>query len=185
MDHLHHFIQSCKKLQPQSQQDIKHFFESVVFFPYDNELLLQAFLFLNVHDYFPDCKDLLLFEKSPQGDQNTDLGKCDFVFSTMNKRIVLIETKFIDTENTGKTQITKRKNHRKKVFQQVSDLREKFSQRWSIPIGIFDCCVFTTEDLSHREEAKNIQTKHISIGNLKQWQKNMKIFLQLSIDDSN
>ena len=78
-DELNKFVAYCKKIQPQSQQDIKRFFEGVVGFPYDKELLLQAYLFLNIQSLFPSCSELLLFEKSPIADY-TDLGKCDFVY---------------------------------------------------------------------------------------------------------
>lgn len=64
-NNLHEFILYCKDIQPQTQEDIKRFFEGVVGFPYDQELLLQAFIFLNLNKYFPVCTDLLLFKKSP------------------------------------------------------------------------------------------------------------------------
>lgn len=42
------FVSFCQRIQPQTQKDLRRFFEGVVFFPYDNELLLQAFLFFNL-----------------------------------------------------------------------------------------------------------------------------------------
>jgi len=180
MDKLNHFIAFCKKLQPQNREDIERFFEGVVFFPYDNELLLQAFLFLNTSSYFPFCTDLLLFEKSPNG-ENTDQGKCDFVYLTRDHRIALIETKFIDTENTGPTERRRRTEHRKKVFEQVTNLRQGFSDTWSIPTKLIDCYVFTTEDLRHRDEATTIEAKYIPIRGLKKWQEEMKSVLQSEV----
>ncbi len=173
MNTLQEFIAFSRKVQPQSREDIKRFFEGVIFFPYDNELRLQAFLFFNLQNYFPSCTDLLLFEKSPNG-KNTEFGKCDFVYLTNNGRIRLIETKFIDTRSTGKTERTRRNDHRSKVFKQVTDLRKEFSSRCDIPVNLIDCCVFTTEDLTHREEAGEVQAKYVSIATLDKWQEEEK-----------
>lgn len=183
MNELRQFIEFCKNLQPQSREDIQRFFEGVVFFPYDNELLLQAFLFLNIDNYFPFCTELLLFERSPNG-ENTDQGKCDFVYLTQDNKIILIETKFIDTENTGKTERTRRNDHRQKVFQQVNTLRQKFSDRWNIPSELIDCCIFTTEDLTCRTEATTVEAKHIPVKGLKIWQQETKSILQFEISVS-
>ncbi len=180
MNKLQEFVNFCKKVQPQSRQDIERFFEGVIFFPYDNELGLQAFLFFNLKEYFPLCTELLLFEKSPNG-KNTELGKCDFVYLTKDGRIALIETKFILTGSTGKTERTKRNEHRMKVFKQVISLKKEFSNIWGIPLDIIDCCIFTTEDLTHREEAGEIQTKHVSIATLSQWQQDQKKRLKTNV----
>lgn len=169
MEELQRFVAFCRKVQPQSRENIQRFFEGVILFPHDNELLLQAFLFFNIKNYFPLCVDLLLFEKSPNG-ENTDQGKCDFVYLTRNGRITLIETKFIDTESTGKTERTRRNKHRSKVIEQVTALKQKFSSTWNIPLALIDCCVFTTEDLTGRERADEIQAKYVSIEALNKWQ---------------
>jgi hypothetical protein len=163
------FIRFCKEIQPQSREDIQRLFEGVVCFPYDKELLLQAFLFFNLNHYFPFCSNLLLFEKSPNG-ENTDQGKCDFVYLTEDNKIALIETKFIDTEDTGDTERKRRNKHRNKVFEQVLDLQQKFSSRWNLDSNFINCCIFTTEDLSHRREATLVETKYVSIEELKKWQ---------------
>ncbi len=170
MNKLQEFVAFCRSVQPQSREDVKHFFEGVIFFPYDDEMELQAYLFFNLKKYFPLCTDLLLFEKYPNG-KNTQLGKCDFAYLTSNGRVALIETKFIDTESTGSTERKRRNEHRVKVFKQVVDLKKEFSNTWEIPIDLIDCCVFTTEDLTHREEAGKILAKHVSIATLKIWQR--------------
>ena len=180
MDRLRQFIDFCRKVQPQSQDDIRRFFEGVVFFPYDNELLLQAFLFLNIQSYFPLCTNLLLFENCPDG-SSTHQGKCDFVYLMKDERIALIETKFINTESKGATERTRRKEHRNKVFRQVLDLKQKFSETWEIPIEMIDCCVFTTEDLAHREEALSITAQYVSIDGLNKWRETMRQHL-LAVD---
>lgn len=168
---INKFILYCQKNQPQSQEAIKKFFQGVVGFPYDKELLLQAFLFFNVHEYFPSCIKLLLFEKSPIEDY-TDEGKCDLVYLTAKGGIFLIETKYIDTESTGATAKTKRKNQRKKVFEQVVYLRDKFSKyHHNISFEHIECGVFTTDTiLNDRVNTFNIMTKSISINSLEQWQ---------------
>jgi hypothetical protein len=173
MNELKQFVDFCRKVQPQSQDDIRRFFEGVVFFPYDNELLLQAFLFLNIQDYFPSCIELLLFENCPDGN-NMHQGKCDFVYLTHNEEIVLIETKFINTKSTGATERTRRKEHRNKVFQQVLALQKKFSETWRIPPELINCCVFTTENLARREEARTVTARHVSIDSLNQWQEDLR-----------
>ena len=52
-DELNNFVAYCKRIQPQTQENIRKFFEGVVGFPYDKELLLQAYLFLNIQRLFP------------------------------------------------------------------------------------------------------------------------------------
>lgn len=183
MEVLQRFVAFCRKAQPQSREDIQRFFEGVIFFPHDNELLLQSFLFFNIKTHFPLCVDLLLFEKSPNG-ENTDQGKCDFVYLTRNSRITLIETKFIDTESTGRTERTRRNKHRSKVIDQVTVLKQKFSTKWNIPPALIDCCVFTTEDLIGRERAEEIQARYVPIETLNQWQNSERNRLETKVNPS-
>jgi len=105
------FISYCKITQPQDREDIRKFFEGVICFPYDNKLLLQAYLFFNIKSFFPSCKNVLLLEKPPILDR-TDLRKCDFVYLTQQDSLFFIETKFIDTNASGSTERTKRRKHR-------------------------------------------------------------------------
>lgn len=166
------FVTYCKKNQPQTQEEIKRFFEGVVGFPYDKELLLQAYLFLNIKQLFPCCSELLLFEKSPIGDY-TDLGKCDFVYLTSFFNLFIIETKFIDTEATGATERKRRNKHRNKVFEQVITLKSRFSEYWNIKLEQLECGVFTTDpEVEWRGNGVNVVTKSISINKLEQWRRN-------------
>lgn len=177
-DELKKFVVYCRKIQSQSQADIRRFFEGVVCFPYDKELLLQAYLFLNIQNIFPTCSELLLFEKSPIADY-TDLGKCDFVYLTKSEDLFLIETKFIDTEATGATERKRRNKHRNKVFEQVMTLKGRFSEYWDIPSEYLNCGVFTTDaDVSWRGSNMNVTTQFISIENLEKWRKNYHSCLQ-------
>ncbi|MBH8573172.1 hypothetical protein I8752_09110 [Nostocaceae cyanobacterium CENA369] len=171
---LYQFVSYCKKIQPQTQQDIKQFFEGVIVFPYDNELLLQAYLFLNIKSLFPSCRELLLFEKSPIADY-TDLGKCDFVYLTFQGNLFLIETKFIDTEAKGATERKRRNKHRNKVFEQVITLKSRFSEYWDLRIEQLECGVFTTDpEVDWRGNGVNVVTKSISIEHLERWRRNYK-----------
>ncbi len=172
---LDQFVRYCKKIQPQSQEEIQRFFEGVVGFPYDKELLLQAYLFLNINNLFPTCAELLLFEKSPIADY-TDLGKCDFVYLTSQNKLFLIETKFIDTEATGATERKRRNKHRNKVFEQVITLKNRFSQYWNIKLEELECGVFTTDpEIDWRGDDVNVITRSVPIEKLEKWRKQYKL----------
>ena len=169
LEGLDQFVSYCKMIQPQSPEEIKRFFECVIGFPYDKELLLQAYLYLNIQNLFPSCSDLLLFEKSPIADY-TDLGKCDFVYLTSDKKLLLIETKFIDTTASGATERKRRNKHRNKVFEQVRTLKKRFSQYWNIQVGELECGVFTTDsEIDWRGNDVNVATKSVSIRKLEEW----------------
>ncbi|WP_026100302.1 hypothetical protein [Fortiea contorta] len=171
---LNKFVSYCKIIQPQSREDIKKFFEGVILFPYDKELLLQAYLFLNLKILFPWCTELLLFEKSPIADY-TDLGKCDFVYLTTQGNLFIIETKFIDTAATGATERKRRNKHRNKVFDQVMTLKSRFSEYWNIDKEQLECGVFTTDpEVDWRGNGVNVITKSISIEHLEAWRRGYK-----------
>lgn len=164
------FTSYCKTIQPQSLENIQRFFEGAVCFPYDNELLLQAYLFLNVHRIFEDCDRLLLFEKPPYGEY-TNIGKCDFVYLTHNKRVLLIETKYIDTAATGDTERKRRNKHRNKVINQVQTLRETFCEYWDFQPEHIEGAVFTTDpSIAERGRKANIKSQFISTHALSEWQ---------------
>lgn len=165
------FISYCQKIQPEDQEDIRRLFEGVICFPYDDEFLLQAYLFFNIHKVFPSCKQILLWEKAPISDR-TDLGKCDFVYLTQENSLFLIETKFIDTNASGATAKTRRTKHRNKVIEQVLTLKQTFSNYWSISTGQFQCGVFTTDpSVVESGRFNDVVAKSISVDQLNEWQK--------------
>ena len=165
------FVTYCKRIQPQTHNEISRFFEGVVGFPYDKELLLQAYLFLNIKKLFPLCSELLLFEKSPISDY-TDLGKCDFVYLTPQFKLFLIETKFIDTLATGATERKRRNKHRNKVFDQVITLKSRFSEYWNIDSHELETGVFTTDpEVYWRGNGVNVLTKSVPIEELEHWRR--------------
>jgi hypothetical protein len=164
------FIQACQTIQPEHPIDVRRFFEGVVGFPYDKELLLQAFVYLNIARYLPTCDRLLLFEKSPDLGNRTDLGKCDFVYLTKQQTLVLIETKYIDLSAHGTTAQRRRTKKRKDVLEQVGKLKTFLSENWSIPMDCLECAVFTTDpSLVTRGAENGILTEFVSIDDLFEW----------------
>ncbi|MCL1463152.1 hypothetical protein [Argonema galeatum] len=174
---MNEFVSFCKGKALQSQEDYIKFFEDVVCGRYseDKELLLQAFLFFNVQKYFTSCKELILFEQSPDVLGNTHLGKCDLVYLTDRDSLFVIETKYIDTQATGDTAKKRRNKQRNQVINQVIDFRDKLSIYWQIPIKQLRCGVFTT-DLQPNERGfrSGVIPKSISILDLEEWQENKK-----------
>ncbi|NEP32584.1 MULTISPECIES: hypothetical protein [unclassified Moorena] len=170
------FVSYCQGEQPQSEEDMRRFFIGVIGFPYDKELLLQAYLFFNINSLFPTCSQLILFEKALIQDY-TNLGKVDFVYLSKNKKIFLIETKYIDTEATVKHERTRRNKHRNKVVEQVIDWKYKLRDYWNISTNQINCGVFTTDpQVGDRARSTDIIAKSISIYELERWQKNYKFY---------
>jgi hypothetical protein len=172
---LNQFIHACQTIQPEHSEDVRRFFEGVVGFPYDKELLLQAFVYLNIGQYLPSCDRLLLFEKSPDLGNRTDLGKCDFVYLTTQQTLFLIETKYIDLAAHGTTAQRRRTKKRKDVLEQVGKLKTFLSENWNIPINRLECAVFTTDpSLASRGAEAGILTKFISIEDLFEWKNQLR-----------
>ncbi len=174
MNPLIEFLDYCSICQPQSIENIQRFFEGVVCFPYDQEMLLQAYLFLNIEHIFDQCDRLLLFEKPPYGEY-TNIGKCDFVYLTKNQRIFLIETKYIDITASGDTERKRRNKHRNKVINQVQSLTETFCNYWKFRADQIEGAVFTTDPtIRERSQKANIQSKFIAPEDLRDWQRQFK-----------
>lgn len=168
------FVEFCRNIQPYSEEDITSFFEGIVFFPYDKELLLQSYLFLNVRQVFPSCSALLLFESAVDG-SSTNEGKCDFVFLKKQNSLLFVETKYIDTMITGGTASVRRTKHRQKVLKQVKEIRDSFIQRYQIAVEQTECAVFTTDKLLiDRANSSGVDAKSISIAELEQWRENKR-----------
>ena len=166
-------------MQPQSYKEIRRFFEGVVCFPYDNELLLQAYLFLTIENIFSVCHELLLFEKPPYGGY-TNKGKCDFVYLTTDHKLLLVETKYIDLVSSGGTKRKRRNKHRNKVFEQVLGLKKIFCEHWGMPEDCIECAVFTTDPhLAARGRELEVETQFIPITELFVWQERFKSSLKL------
>lgn len=167
---LEKFIDFCQQVQPYSQAQISRFFAAVVGFPYDKELLLQAYLYFHVQTLFPDCRQLLLFEQSLVQNR-TDLGKRDLVYLTHHGSLFFIETKYIDTEVTGKNKRSRRTSHRKKVLAQALEVKEQLLQHWQIEPELCQCGVFTTDaSIDAQASQQGIMARSIAIAELKHWQ---------------
>lgn len=56
------FVEACRKKHPQRQEYFRKYFQQVVCSPdnFDNELLLQAYLFFKIKTYFPWCTELFV-----------------------------------------------------------------------------------------------------------------------------
>jgi hypothetical protein len=181
MDHvevlpaLDSFIQACQAIQPERPAEIRRFFEGVVCFPYDKELLLQAFVYFNIERYLQDCDRLLLFEKSPDLGNRTDLGKCDFVYLTSRQTLCLIETKYIDLDAHGTTAQRRRTKKRKDVLGQVDKLKLFFCGHWQIPLKRVEGAVVTTDpSLAARGTEQGILAECVSIETLFAWQASVR-----------
>ncbi len=164
------FLDYCQVCQPYTFENIQRFFEGVVCFPYDQELLLQAYLFLNIKQIFAQCDRLLLFEKPPYGGY-TNVGKCDFVYLTHDNQILLIETKYIDTIASGDTERKRRNKHRNKVISQVQSLTVTFCDHWGFEPEQIEGAVFTTDPtIAERSQRANILSQYIETDILMEWQ---------------
>ncbi len=151
------------------------FSRGVVCFPYDKELLLQAFIYFNIERYLPDCDRLLLFEKSPDLGNRTDLGKCDFVYLTARQTLCLIETKYIDLDAHGTTAQRRRTKKRKDVLEQVDKLKLFFCEHWQIPLKCVEGAVVTTDpSLAARGTEQGILAECVSIETLFAWQASVR-----------
>jgi len=171
---LQRFLDSCRQAQPYSAAAAKQFFEGVVCFPVEQELLLQAFLYLNVRTYFPACQEMLLFEAAPNLNGHTNQGKCDFVFLTQHDKLLLIETKFI-SDDPGDTKRTRRTKQRKQVMNQVQTLKTQFCQHWDLAADRIDGAIFTTDSsLEERSRKEGIDAMFISVSDLKEWQQRQR-----------
>jgi hypothetical protein len=87
---------------------------------------------------------LLLYEQ-PIYRNRTDIGKVDLVFLARNKQILLVETKYIDFNRTGRTAKTKRTKNRNKVIEQSLRLRESLHHYHGIPKRSIICGIFTND----------------------------------------
>ncbi|WP_373540923.1 hypothetical protein [Chamaesiphon sp.] len=180
MDTLTRFVCACKTSQDGRKLFFKQEFQEIILDSCDKEMLLQAFLFFNIDRFFPEYTNILMYEQTPDLSDATQSGKCDFVYISKARRVMIIETKFIDYNHFGPTARKRRNNHRQKVVNQSVDFRAKLSRQWSIPIEIIDCSIFTTEDLNYREKNNNIISKYISIEDLNTWHQEEKKRIQIA-----
>jgi hypothetical protein len=110
------------------------------------ERLLQAYLYENIHQFFPDCQELLLCEKTDRDlkKRSTVTYKCDLVFKT-SYGLRIIETKFL-TNKKGKSSRASRRKKRKKVLDQSSSLKKSLARDFYIPYASIKTSAFVAED---------------------------------------
>ncbi|NEP52664.1 MAG: hypothetical protein F6K65_29220 [Moorea sp. SIO3C2] len=172
---IERFVLYCQRRQPQIEEEMRHLFRGVIGLSYDKEILLQAYLFFNIKSLFPNCSKLILFEQAIIKDY-TNLGKVNFVYLSKDNDLVLIKTKYINTEATGKHERTRRNKHRNKVLEQVIAWKEQFRDYWKLSTNQIHCGVFTTDpQVGDRAKSTDIIAKSISTSELERWQKNYKV----------
>ena len=153
-----------------------------------NEIDLQTHLYLNVKHIFPECIELILYERPLIDRFLTNSGCYDFVFLTKQKNLKLIETKVIDTEASGSTAQTRRRRHRRKVVGQVLRGRFQLVNFFNIPENMIECAIFTTDPLVHkriqRDTVLEVDSAYISLDELRFWFKNKENYKRNKRDNS-
>jgi hypothetical protein len=178
-ENLTNFISSWKSIREDNDADLEKSFESYIYYSKTsgsmNENLLQAYLYLNKNKIFPNCSDLLIYERSLWGNR-TDRGKVDMIFMTKNKKLLIVETKFLDRLTSGPTQRTKRRKHRQKVIDQVLKVKEQIVTSFHIPEDCVICAVFTTDSyhIDSRATSHNIISKRVEVDFLNEWLSNYR-----------
>ncbi|MFW9995166.1 MAG: hypothetical protein ACFFD4_24225 [Candidatus Odinarchaeota archaeon] len=131
------------------------------------EILLHAYLYLNLEQFFSGIKKLLLHESDYHEDLN-ETWNGDFVFLTEFNRILIVETKYIrhrEGRNPKHTCLCKRV-----LFQSLLK-RKMLNLAWGVPEDLIDCAVFTTDHclvnqakrLVVTTEIQDVVVKHVTL----------------------
>ncbi len=143
---------------------------------YISEKDLQLYLYLNIKQIFPECEELILYERPLFDRYSTNAGRYDFVFLTKKKKLKLIETKVIDTEYTGTTAQARRRRHRRKVIAQVLRGKYQLYYFFNIPKSKIECAIVTTDPLIDRRlnwnSRSEVESAYISFTKLRHWFRN-------------
>lgn len=190
---LNNFVNRCRAYRSSETIDIENYFRRHLArkarklkannrFPI-TEKDLQTYLYLNIKSIFPECKELLLYERPLLDKHSTNTGRFDFVYLTKNRRLKLIETKVIDTNATGATAQTRRRKHRQKIVEQVSCGKYQLCNLLRIPEKKVECAVYTTDPLFRRRLYGNslptIDNAFISLNDLKVWFENVENYQKI------
>jgi len=162
------FIHYCREVQPEDDLDFSAYFMGVACLQPDMETLLQAYLYFNLNKYFSGYHQVLLYEKSLDGKGNSGQS-VDFVFLNGNNKVLLVETKYIDTVNTGKTTRTRRTKKRKKVTDQVKEIRDCLIEQYSISANDIIMAQFSTDRDNGESSDPMVDSHSISIDDLMKW----------------
>lgn len=169
-------FRSCTEIDIESWFRIKalEYKDEEVF--YISERMLQTYLFLNIEDIFPECKELILYERPLFDKHSTQFGKFDFLFLTKENKLMVIETKIIGSNFGGKTERTKRTKKRRKIKEQlIRDKRQLISL--GIPEELVLCRIFATDNFWTEMErnylGEQIQAQYISTSELEKWIENI------------
>lgn len=169
-DPLAEFFAYCQRERPGDETDLERYFEGVVCFPVEEELLLQAWLWFHRHRRLPRVEALLLFEHALVG-QATEHGKCDFLFRTGGNRILAVETKYIERKGHGRKHRRKRTGHRRKVREQIEQIPQVLHEHWKIPPEAVDRCIFTTDPVVRERVPAGVEVQVVEPEDLQRWQR--------------
>ena len=173
------FLNSWRAFRSCTEIDIERWFrtkaleykDEEVF--YISERMLQTYLFLNIKDIFPECKELILFERPLLDRKSVNAGRCDFVFLTHKNKLMLIETKVINDEISGSTARSLRNMRRRKVVQQVLRGKSQLHCWFNIPKRKIVCAIVTTDLVIHRRmkfhSEYNIKSAYVSLREIRNW----------------
>ena len=176
---LNKFLNSWRDFRSCTEIDIERWFrtkaleykDEEVF--YISERMLQTYLFLNIREIFPECKELILFERPLIDRKSVNVGLCDFVFLTHKNKLMLIETKVMNDETSGSTARTLRSMRRRKVVQQVLRGKSQLNRWFNIPKRKIVCAIVTTDLVIHRRmkvhSEYNIKSAYVSLSEIRDW----------------
>lgn len=182
-DTMKKLLNYCEKSSPSLNKSLKNRFDHYI---YNNQNIshnnleetdLQIYLFFNFQKHFPDCTQVILHEQELI-EGRTDLGKLDYLFLTKKCHIMIVETKLIDDERTGKQIRTNRNKKRNKVRKQVKNWKKSLSSHYEIPEKHIHCGIFTNDDFYHKMPSPDIIEETISNDDLIQWFKKENRFLK-------
>ncbi|MHA1983723.1 MAG: hypothetical protein ACW967_05180 [Candidatus Hodarchaeales archaeon] len=167
---MNKFVRYCISLNPDLDNQLKDFFHRQSLSRLGPcEFTIGFYLFYNYKELFPNCKKVLLYEKELILNR-TDKGKLDFAFLTHDNKILLIETKFINHEESGKTAKNRRNKKRQKVIDQVKRWKNVLMNSYLVPSEEILCGVFTTDLRTvRRAEQAQILGNYVSIPKLRKW----------------
>ncbi|OLS23923.1 MAG: hypothetical protein HeimC3_22660 [Candidatus Heimdallarchaeota archaeon LC_3] len=89
---------------------------------------------------------------------------------TNDNKVMLIETKFINHEKSGKTAKNRRNKKHQKVIDQVKCWKDVLITRYQVPSEHVICSVFTTDVITvWRAEKAQILGNYVNISKLREW----------------
>lgn len=165
---MNNFILFCKNNYPNLHARLEKRFQVYQYlFRSPSEQTLGFYLYFHLKEFFPECKEIILYE-SPLIGNRSDYGTADFICLTTNNKIMVIELKFIDVESSGHTAQVKRNKARKKVIEQVLRWKRVIMYYYNVPEEDILCRTFTTDSLTvWKSERAGLSGKYVPISKLR------------------